>query len=378
MNILFIAPYRIGTNEAGVQRDKGFGVGYLSCTKGTDEKINGIDQHYLPNGKSYNDLSNIIYFKKLLKKKKINIVINQIGFRSEELRFIRKNISYGIKIITVHHNCVKCLNDQYQNIYAPTLKSKGLFTFFNNIIGWYLLKSIHKLRFRYAIKNAIKLSDKVVLLSEKFITEIAFYLPKFEVAKVIAIPNPNPFSNIDVNLAEKQNIILYVGRLVYTQKRVDLLVELWRKLHKDYPNWSFDIVGDGHMKEDLEKASKKLKLERINFFGRKDPTTYYERSKIFCLTSDFEGFGMVLVEAQSYGVVPISFKSFSSIDEIIDDGNSGIIIDDYDFENYINELKLLMNDQDKIKAMSLNAENYVKKFDSKLIAEGWIKMIKSL
>ena len=388
MNILFIASFRITPNSGGVQRvtetlarefsKSGHLVYYLSFSKGEEEIIKGINQYYLPKGEDYNNLENSVFLKKILIDHKIDIIINQIGFNLKALYFIKKNIHSNVKILTVHHNCLKCLNDQYHDIYISTLKKKGVDKLFDNKWGWYFLRKLHKFRFGKVIKETIVLSDKVVLLSDKFIPDIGFYMPNFNRSKIMAIPNPNPYSGVNASSLIKENSLLYVGRLDYGQKRVDRLIEVWYRLYKKFPDWNFHIVGDGSMRSELVKMVLEKDIKRIYFHGFKDPKPFYEKAKIFGLTSSFEGFGMVLVEAQTYGVVPITNRSFSSIDEIIDNGNTGLIMGEYNLENYLSELQKLMNSPQILEAMSKNAIRNVEKFSSKRIAHQWINLFKNL
>ena len=389
MNILFITSFRITPNSGGVQRvtetlakefvDYGYSVCFLSTSKGSKELINGITQYYLPNGANFIDTENILFFRNLVEERKISIIINQMGFSSSKIKFIKKNISSVIKVFTVHHNCVKCLNDQYHNIYAPTLKSKGLLKIFDNRVGWYFLRKIHKIRYAKAIKEVVNLSDKVVLLSDKFIPEINYYLPNFKSSKIIAIPNPNPFSYKKVaNFDEKENILLFVGRLERVQKRVDRLVKIWKELYYKFPDWEFHIVGNGSMKNELDKIIKENKVQNIFLHGFNDPIPFYNKAKIFCLTSDFEGYGMVLVESQTYGVVPITNKSFSSINEIIVNNETGIIINGFNLNTYVEKLQILMKDSNKLYKMSKNASKHIEKFNSQLIAKCWIEHFETL
>lgn len=392
MNILFITSFRITPNSGGVQRvtstlakefiKKGNNVYYMSFSRGVEEIIEGVNQYYLPNGKDFNNIQNIDYFKNILNKTEIDIIINQIGFILKDLKFIKDNITSKIKIITVHHNCLKCLNDQYHNIYISTLKSKRLDKIFNNKIGWYLLKKLHKFRFSNEIKETIYLSDKVVLLSDKFIPEVRFYLSNFDKNKVIGIPNPNPFSKNSLTAKtltnNKENILLYVGRLETTQKRVERLIDIWERTYKQFTDWSFHIVGEGMMEKELREIVKLKKIERVIFHGFKDPRPLYKKAKIFCLTSDFEGYGMVLVEAQTYGVVPISNRSFTSIDDIIDNDKTGIIIDDFDLDEYIIVLHNLMKSPERLESMMSNTSFFIEKYNSGLIAEMWICEFNSL
>lgn len=61
-------------------------------------------------------------------------------------------------------------------------------------------------------------------------------------------------------------------------------------------------------------------MERVVFTGWQDPESFYRDASILCLTSDFEGWGMVLTEAMTFGAVPVAFNSYAAITDIIDDG----------------------------------------------------------
>ncbi len=121
--------------------------------KGIKKLLKELIKYYLPKGEDYNSLENSTFFKNLILNHKINIIINQIGFSINELVFIKNNVNTSVKIVSVHHNCLKCLNDQYHNIYVSTLIKKGVDKLFDNKWGWYILRKIHKFRFRKAIKQ---------------------------------------------------------------------------------------------------------------------------------------------------------------------------------------------------------------------------------
>ena len=382
MKLLVVASFRITPNSGGVQRvtetlakefmRKGIQVYYLAFSKGNKETILGIDQYYLPEGKDFNSEVNKAFFKKFIKEKEITVIINQIGFSLPELSFIRKNIDTKTKVFTVHHNCVKCLNEQYHNIYLKTLKQKKISLLFNNALGWYFLKKIHKYRFGKIIEQTIRLTDKLVVLSDTFINELSFYTDGFEKSKIISIPNPNPYNNDEIDYSKKENIILYVGRLEYGQKRVDRLLKIWEHTFKEFKDWRLEIIGDGTMRNEMEEYVKNNKIERVTFHGFKDPHDFYASAKIFCLTSTFEGYGMVLVEAQSFGVVPISYRCFSSIDTIIDTNKTGYIIQEDDFKDYLLKLHTLMESDEKRYSMGIKGVEYVKKYNSTDIVKQWI------
>ena len=388
MNILFVISSGIRPNSGGVQRvtqtltkefkKLGHNILYLSLSTGNEELLDGIQQYFLPFEREYENEKNILFFKNLLNLKKIEIVINQSGFYSDAIKFIYENKNSSVKLLTVHHNCLKCLNDQYHNIYAHELRSKGLFNIFNNKIGWFLLKKMHKLRFKREIKYTLLKSDRVILLSENFIHELEFYLPNFDKRKVLSIPNPNPFPNVAIQKCKKENRIVYIGRILIIQKRVERLIEIWERLSDHLPEWHFDIVGEGPDLEQIKNKVREKGLQRIYFHGWQDPKKYLERAKVFTLVSDFEGFGMVLVEAQSFGVVPISFDCFSSIRDIISNNRSGFIINNFNLLEYTRILKNLMMDNNRFERMSIEAIAQAKKFDPEIIASKWQNLFEDL
>lgn len=77
-----------------------------------------------------------------------------------------------------------------------------------------------------------------------------------------------------------------------------------------------------------------MKLKRITFYGFQNPDEFYKKSLVSCMTSNFEGFGMVLVEAMQYGCVPFAFDTFTALHDIIDDGVNGFIIPPFDEDKY--------------------------------------------
>ena len=125
-------------------------------------------------------------------------------------------------------------------------------------------------------------------------------------------------------------------------------------------------------------SNAKLKIKNIDFTGNVNPEKYYKESKILCLTSTYEGFGMVMIEAQQYGCVPIAYDSFESLGDIIDDGVNGFKISPFKNKKYTEKMELLINDENLRKKMSLNAMESCKKFYAKVIAQEWMKLFNKI
>lgn len=128
--------------------------------------------------------------------------------------------------------------------------------------------------------------------------------------RVFVLPNPLAMDPVDV-LPKKEKIILAAGRMnAWWYKGFDVLIAAWAMIAKKHPDWKLQVAGDG-WKEPTERvhemARKSGAGDQIEFLGfRKDIVELYRRSAIFVLSSRYEGFGMVLIEAMSQGCAPVA------------------------------------------------------------------------
>jgi glycosyltransferase involved in cell wall biosynthesis len=389
MNILFVTQFRIDANRGGVQRvteslsrefarRPGTKVYYLSLGAGKDEVIDNIPQFYIANPRSIEAPENVSYLRKLISDREINVIINQAGIYPKPLQLLKSSIDDQVKLVSVHHNCISCLQKNYENIIREHYKGSKIFKLIDNPVGWRVMKYYNRVKYGRYFTSAMKKSDKLVLLSHRFVPELSDYNVTPVHGRVEAIPNPAPFAVVDGVEAKKQNRLLFVGRLNYQQKRANLLIDIWKQLYLKFPDWSLDVVGDGPKKDELVRNAEREGLQRITFHGFQDPKPFLEKAKIFCLTSAFEGYGMVLVEAQAYGVVPVSFNCFSALPDIIQSGTNGIIVRKFDLNQYISELHQLMEDENGRKQMARHAQVSVKEFEVSKVADVWLKLFEDL
>jgi glycosyltransferase involved in cell wall biosynthesis len=89
------------------------------------------------------------------------------------------------------------------------------------------------------------------------------------------------------------------------------------------------------------------------------------------MTSAFEGFGNVLVEAQSYGCVPIMFNSYSAAEDIVIDDKTGYLIEPFSIKDYVKQTIELTRDENKLKTLSLKAMVHSKNFSYEKTYEKW-------
>ncbi|WPC32134.1 glycosyltransferase family 4 protein [Acinetobacter towneri] len=172
-------------------------------------------------------------------------------------------------------------------------------------------------------------------------------------AKIITIPNSNPYINLD-NLSsyKRTKTVLAVGRLTH-QKGFDILLKAWAEFCKMNQDWSLNIIGNGEDEKNLKILANSLNISsRVVFIpATKDIDFYYKKSSIFCLSSRYEGFGMVILEAQAFGLPVVSFDCDCGPSDLITHEENGYLVPNND------EIALSKN---LLKLVSCSEENYSK------------------
>ncbi|MFA3760008.1 glycosyltransferase family 4 protein [Yersinia sp. 2466 StPb PI] len=213
---------------------------------------------------------------------------------------------------------------------------------------------------KLARKVAAKYADAVVTLTEK---DRQYWLEENKYPeRIISIPNPLPFDVKDKLIKKNSKNVLALGRFTY-QKGFDLLIDIWAKVQEENRDWKLIIAGDGEDKQFLLDKIKRLNLKNIELL----PTTPYVRelynqSNIYVMTSRFEGFPMVLLEAKASGLPIIAYDCDTGPSELITDYEDGFIIPFDDSDKFVKQLLILINNEELRETMSIksleNAEQY--------------------
>lgn len=207
--------------------------------------------------------------------------------------------------------------------------------------------------------------------------DIASFFSKFvNKNKIRIILNPLNPNLIDKKnkLLIKKNIILNVGRLDY-QKNQDMLIKAFYNLKPK--NWKLVIIGDGMNMDNYRNLIQELKLEdTVELVGQiKDVSSYYNQSKIFALTSRFEGFPNALTEAMYFGLGVISTNCPSGPSEIIKDSENGFLIPVEDQNMLEEKLNFLINNPQTLNEIGKKAESDTDGFSAEQIALQWKNLI---
>lgn len=199
-----------------------------------------------------------------------------------------------------------------------------------------------------------KLYDGITVLTER---DKTVYGDK--IRPVFVLPNPLAFSPIK-EINQKKNVILAVGRCdVWHYKGFDNLLRAWGMIAKDFPLWQLRIVGNANIKTKsfLHSIAEDHHInEQVQFVSfKKDVVQEYRDASIFVLSSRYEGFGLVLIEAMSQGCACVACDYKGRQREIIGSEEAGLLCEPEDNEQLAAAIKRLIVDEKLRESIQANA-----------------------
>lgn len=174
--------------------------------------------------------------------------------------------------------------------------------------------------------------------------------------------------------------LLFVGRLTKAAKRPHLAIQAFEKVALKFPEWKLEMWGDSHGSERYLKEMKNDIIShhmenRVVYRGTTtDIQSVYEESAILVCPSEHEGWGLVVTEAMSAGLPVVAYKSCAGVNELVEDGHSGILVDD-GVEPLAAGLAELMANDTLRKTMGANAHQAMKKFSKDKVWEKWFRLV---
>jgi len=192
------------------------------------------------------------------------------------------------------------------------------------------------------------------------------------------IPNSTSFYPMNPSTCLSKQIIS-VGRL-NEQKGYERLIDAWEIVNKKHPDWSVHIYGNGELKTSMEKMIKQKKITKNFVLHESVPTIIekYKESAFYVMSSRFEGFGMVLVEAMACGLPVISFNCPNGPSDIIKDGEDGFLVENGNIQELAERICFLIENENLRIIMGKKARENVKRYLPDRIMEKWITLFESL
>ena len=191
-------------------------------------------------------------------------------------------------------------------------------------------------------------------------------IPNFSLMKI------KQYSNCD------NKRIIAAGRLSW-EKGYDRLIQIWEIVEKKHPDWYLDIFGNGDLRESLEAEIVKKGLHNITFCPSiSDIDKEYAKSSICVLTSYYEGFAIVLLEAFRHGVSCVAFDCPFGPRSIIDDGNCGFLIKNGNISLFAEKVCQLIENEELRKQFSMRGVEHAKKFEVSVVMDKWKTLFEQL
>lgn len=308
----------------------------------------------------------------------LNPVIDVHSIHSGNVSFKKKFIQTVLKIrkfVIIHNIHTLIVVDSLSCIFSiPALYNLSIkhicwenFSF-NDNNGTILRDLARKLSAKYC--------DYVITLTQRDKEIWCSNLKRIN-ANIVSISNPSPFFDIQHKPNLNFKTILAVGRLTKV-KGFDLLIKSWALVCQVNDDWILRIVGSGEDENELKQLVKTLDIiDRVSFIpATKDIEMHYRTSSFYCLSSRYEGFGMVIVEAQSFGLPVISFDCHVGPREIINHKIDGWLLPSENVEN-LKDMILEVVDLSEIEYEYFveNSFKNSKLFSVDSILEKWEKLV---
>ncbi len=261
-----------------------------------------------------------------------------------EINFITAIGDGSRKIGEMHIN-----RQNYRNFANETSPIKRLFA------KWWMWRLTGKLR---------RLDKFVVLTAE----DMAAWS---ELDNVCVIPNPLlATAAVRSTLTEKR--VVAVGRYSH-EKGIDLLLQAWSRVEKACPDWRLDVFGAGDTAP-YETLADELRLDKERYAlngPTKDVPAEYAASSIFALSSRFEGFGMVIIEAMAAGLPVASFNCPYGPQNLISDGVNGLLAENGNPQALADAIIRLINDAQLRRSLAAKAVEDAKEYSIEKIGKRW-------
>jgi len=273
--------------------------------------------------------------KKILRQNKIDLIFTQDPFETGLAGWL-----------IARKNKIKLQLQIHTDFLSPYFAGESLANKFRVLLGKFLIRRADGFR---AVSSRIKDS----LIARKIPPEKIFVLPIFvDIEKFKAAP-------IRTDLKQKYPqfdfIILMASRLS-KEKNIDLAIEAMTEITKKYPKTGLIIVGSGPEKENLKFKIKNLKLHDSVLLEpwTDELASYYKSADLFLLTSNYEGWGMAIVEAMASGC-PVLMTDVGCAGDLIRNGENGLVVPVNDKKILTETIFRLLADRSEIKYLAKKA-----------------------
>ncbi|MDD7885824.1 glycosyltransferase family 4 protein [Flavivirga sp. 57AJ16] len=309
------------------------------------------------------------------------LVYHDITVKGNFIKYINNYISkIKAKVKEINPDIISVCDDGLKAFFLPHILCKKCPMIYERHVSKNIQTQTDQVSFLHKIKTnivysimgiAAKKYDKFIVLTKDNLKE--WNLPNIEV-----ISNPLSFyPKVTSKLTNKK--VLAVGRQCF-QKGYDRLLKSWEIISKKHPDWSLEIYGKFEEGEPYKELATRLGIsDSVTFYKPvKNIGDVYKESSIYVMSSRFEGFGMVLIEAMSYGVPCVSYNCPCGPQEIISNEKDGFLVENGNIKLFAEQVEKLIENQDLRLKMGVNAREKATQYFPDVIVPKWDVLFKSL
>lgn len=351
MKILYLTP-KINA-EGGLERVLCLKANYLSENYNHEVTIvtqnNGNDKPFYP-----------IYSK-------VNLL--DIDLSGNRLQFVSKYLKEIKGIVESMNPDVIVIVDSIYKAFLVSLVAKNRRLIYECHNSIYVQQSpknskwISKFTIVFNRFGAKRMTDFVALSKES--------LKEWQLPNGVIIPNPNWLKTTETaNIDSKK--ILIIARHSY-EKGLDRFFSIWKQIANKYPDWHVEIIGKEVENSEYKKEVFAMGISDSIIFTQptKQIEANYLEASIYAMTSRFEAFPMVLIEAMSCGVPVIAYDCPCGPRAIISNNENGFLIENGDQEQFVIKLEQLMKSNELRLEMGSKAKVSIQDYDIDTIMKKW-------
>lgn len=293
----------------------------------------------------------------------------KLGITNLKILYLKKK-----KMIEAIKNCDSDIIISTRDIHNDWLGKYGN----QNIlkIGWEHNHHNNDKKYINKIIKSVSKLDYFVLVSKEL---EEFYRQKVK-CKTVYIPNTLDYYPKKVSDLEEKRIIS-VGRLSEEKGYLDL-IDVFPLVHQVYPDWKLDIIGDGNQKENIQKKIEEYGLKDFiilhGFQNKEYINQLLQKSSIYVMCSYTESFGIVLLEAFSFGIPCVAFDSARGATEIISNNWDGYLIKDRNKEIMAKKVCELISNPNRRIIMGANGIKKANQYSMDEIRKYWLQIIETV
>ena len=226
-------------------------------------------------------------------------------------------------------------------------------------------------RWQGSLERQIRRLDKFVILTKE---DLSNWKGISDISVI-----PNPIATFPTVISEgTSKMVIAAGRYTHV-KGFDLLIKAWQEVHDKHPDWTLNIYGAGN-REGYQQQVDMLHLSDCVHCNEASADIYarYAEHSIFVLSSRFEGFGLVIVEAMATGLPVVSFRCPCGPEDIITDGEDGLLVENGNPQKLAEGICIAIEHPELRKRMAAKALVTAQRYREDSIMQQWIKLFESL